>query len=40
MIGGAVAALDFFIPESLATFFSVDVLKDYEEFYPGTYPMM
>jgi len=34
LVGVAVAVLDFCLPEPLATFFGVDVLKDYEEFYP------
>lgn len=35
LIGAAVLVLDYCTPESVATFFGVDVLKDYEEFYPG-----
>jgi len=30
-------ALDVCLPDQLATFFGVDVLKDYDENYPGGY---
>ncbi|XP_067935872.1 dual oxidase maturation factor 2-like [Watersipora subatra] len=36
LIGLAVVILDIFIPDWLAAFFGVDILKDYEEFYPET----
>lgn len=39
IIGLAIVVLDIFIPEALATFFGVDILKDYEEFYPGIPPL-
>jgi len=37
LLGFAIFILDMVIPDTLATFFGVDVLKDYEEFYPGTH---
>lgn len=35
LIGVVVLVLDYYVPDALANFFGVDVLKDYEESYPG-----
>ena len=35
ILGLVVVFMDLRFPDALATFLSVDVLKDYEEYYPG-----
>lgn len=35
IIGAAILVMDACLPENVAAFFGVDVLQDYEEFYPG-----